>query len=81
MSTSPQTNIKIEEEVPLNTVAGSGDAENDPEPNNTRRVAAFFRCDDPNHRKLAIWSIICGVSCIGVRALINSVKVFENVKA
>ncbi|GAA6229874.1 transmembrane protein 265 [Lates japonicus] len=31
-------------------------------------------CDDKHHRKLAICSIICGISCIGIKALINSVK-------
>lgn len=31
---------------------------------------------DKDHRILAIASIICGLSCIGIVALINSVKVF-----
>uniref|UniRef100_A0A3P8RM57 Si:dkey-16l2.20 n=1 Tax=Amphiprion percula TaxID=161767 RepID=A0A3P8RM57_AMPPE len=35
--------------------------------------AALF-CTDKHHRKLAICSIICGLSCIGVKALIYSVK-------
>ncbi|KAG9342901.1 hypothetical protein JZ751_015117 [Albula glossodonta] len=30
-----------------------------------------------NYRKLAIGSIICGISCIGIYALINSVKAEE----
>lgn len=32
-------------------------------------------CRDPDHRKLAICSIICGLSCIGFMSLIYSVKV------
>ncbi|KAK9534790.1 hypothetical protein VZT92_007213 [Zoarces viviparus] len=39
---------------------------------NGPRAASF--CDDQHHRKLAICSIICGISCIGIKALINSVK-------
>uniref|UniRef100_A0A3B5KDU8 Si:dkey-16l2.20 n=1 Tax=Takifugu rubripes TaxID=31033 RepID=A0A3B5KDU8_TAKRU len=32
---------------------------------------------DRNHRKLAICSIICGLSCIGCKALVYSVKAEE----
>ncbi|KAL2100959.1 hypothetical protein ACEWY4_002720 [Coilia grayii] len=32
---------------------------------------------DPHHRKLAIASIICGLSCVGATALIYSVKAEE----
>lgn len=32
-------------------------------------------CKDADHRKLAIWSIICGLSCFGIMSLMYSVKV------
>lgn len=73
------THVTVDEEVPLKTVAGSGDTLNndtcDQVITSSGRGAASC-CDDKNHRKLAICSIICGISCIGIKALINSVKVF-----
>ncbi|KAM7386970.1 hypothetical protein PAMA_009552 [Pampus argenteus] len=78
MSSSPQTHITVDEEIPLNTVAGSGEVE---DKNNTctevitiMGQGAASCCNDRYHRKLAICSIICGISCIGIKALINSVK-------
>uniref|UniRef100_A0A3Q1FH18 Si:dkey-16l2.20 n=1 Tax=Acanthochromis polyacanthus TaxID=80966 RepID=A0A3Q1FH18_9TELE len=59
--------------IPLNTVPGTGDAENNDTCDEGVISAAPF-CTDKHHRKLAICSIICGVSCIGVKALIYSVK-------
>lgn len=75
MSTLPQNH---DEDVQLGLIAGSGDTHN----NTCNQVVicaeqgASSCCYDKNHRKLAIWSIICGLSCIGITALINSVKVF-----
>ncbi|CAL8274600.1 unnamed protein product [Lota lota] len=34
-------------------------------------------CTDPQYRKLAISSIICGISCIGIMSLIYSVQARE----
>lgn len=77
MSDSPQTQIMMDEEVPLNTIPGSGDTKNNNICNqvisSNGRTAASC-CDDKYHRKLAICSIICGISCIGIKSLINSVK-------
>lgn len=73
MSDSPQTCVTVEEELPLNVVAGSGDAQND-DSNNQTTGKVFSCCKDKHHRKLAVCSIICGCSCIGIKALINSVQ-------
>ncbi|KAM7371911.1 hypothetical protein PAMP_009111 [Pampus punctatissimus] len=76
MSSSPQTHITVDEEIPLNTVAGSGEVKNitcnEVISITGQKVASC--CNDKYHRKLAICSIICGISCIGIKALINSVK-------
>lgn len=77
MSNSPQTHETVVEEVRLNLLPGSGETQ---DTNNTciqviTGQSATSCCDDKNHRKLAICSIICGISCIGIKALINSVKV------
>lgn len=37
-------------------------------------------CKDADHRKLAIWSIICGLSCFGIMSLMYSVKARETRK-
>ncbi|XP_037112010.1 transmembrane protein 265-like isoform X1 [Syngnathus acus] len=70
MSDSPLTCVKVDEEMSLNTVPGSAG------PRKSRRWAPRKNgiCDDKYHRRLAVWSIVCGVSCIGIQALINSVK-------
>lgn len=73
MADSPHTCVKMEEVVPLQTVPTSGETCNQVT-SSGRGVASC--CDDKHHRKLAICSIICGISCIGIKALINSVKVF-----
>ncbi|CAJ1076331.1 transmembrane protein 265-like [Xyrichtys novacula] len=79
MSDSPQTCITVDEELPLNVVAGSGDTPNNDSSHQVITCtgpcpASSSCCRDQNHRKLAICSIICGFSCIGIKALINSVK-------
>lgn len=69
MSASPHE--KVDESDPLNGIPEAGDAQN----NDTRiQICNAFCNDDPYHRKLAICSIICGISCIGIKALIHSVK-------
>lgn len=73
MSTSPQTNVTVEEELPLNTIAGSGNTHGNHVVISPGACGASC-CDDKHHRKLAVCSIICGISCIGIKALINSVK-------
>ncbi|XP_029996213.1 transmembrane protein 265-like [Sphaeramia orbicularis] len=81
MARSPETRVVIDdvEEIPLNTIAGTG---NNTTNNNVqacscktgRRLDDASCCNDKFHRKLAICSIICGISCIGILALKNSVK-------
>ncbi|XP_013885687.1 transmembrane protein 265 [Austrofundulus limnaeus] len=66
MSNSLQMHEK--EARPLNTTPGSADEDDtikDPEAN--------FR-NNKYHRRLAMCSIICGVSCIGIQALTYSFK-------
>ncbi|CAB1438753.1 unnamed protein product [Pleuronectes platessa] len=59
------------EEEPLNTTAGSADDILE----RSRSPGGAASCwEDKYHRKLAICSIICGFSCIGINALIHSVK-------
>ncbi|XP_028311177.1 transmembrane protein 265-like [Gouania willdenowi] len=67
----PQTRLVMEdvEEIPLSTVPGQGCS-----PPHKTRNAIESCCNDPHHRRLAISSIICGISCIGIKALIDSVK-------
>lgn len=86
MSDSAQAHVV--EEVHLSLLPGSGETQGN---NNTSDQAIAEQSDtscinDRYHRKLAICSIICGISCIGIKALINSAKVFslsasQNVKA
>ncbi|KAJ8253522.1 hypothetical protein COCON_G00201340 [Conger conger] len=74
MSSPPRAAVLTAEEgTALQSVPGSG-------------LQPASRNDAPNHhynvpykdyRKLAISSIICGISCIGIFALINSVKARE----
>ncbi|XP_061702850.1 transmembrane protein 265-like isoform X2 [Syngnathoides biaculeatus] len=64
---SPHTSIKVDEETPLNMVPGSA------EPQQGLATTAAC-CGDKHHRRLTICSIICGISCIGIKALIDSVK-------
>ncbi|KAM8845228.1 transmembrane protein 265-like [Spinachia spinachia] len=58
-----------EEGVPLTTVPGVGATQNE-----HATSPAWSRCDDPHHRKLAICSVICGITCIGICALTKSVE-------
>ncbi|XP_053194517.1 transmembrane protein 265-like [Scomber japonicus] len=77
MSDSPQIKVAMEEQVPLQIVAESGEAQNNDTRHQVIRMPSCFPascCEDKHHRKLAICSIICGCSCIGIKALINSVK-------
>lgn len=77
MSETPCACEGAAEEVHLNLLPGSGETQNN---NNTNQViggTVMSSCCNDNHRKLAIWSVICGISCIGIIALINSVKVFS----
>ncbi|KAM3598921.1 uncharacterized protein V6R79_024215 [Siganus canaliculatus] len=74
MSDTTQTRA---EEVPLTCIPGSGDEKNNSTTDEviTINTSRFASCSNNiNHRKLAIFSIICGLSCIGITALINSVK-------
>lgn len=76
MANSSRMHENEVEEVLLDSFPGTADAQN----NNTCCEIAVEKeaaacCDDKHHRKLAICSIICGISCIGIKALIYSVKV------
>lgn len=68
------------EEVRLDLLPGSGEGQHSS--NSLTEVvtgqSATYCLKDRHHRKLAICSIICGFSCIGIKALINSVKVFHS---
>lgn len=70
---------EVDEEVALNTnTAEEADAQRDSTCSEVivscgRNVQSCFK--DEDHRKLAICSIFCGVSCLGIVALISSVKV------
>lgn len=77
MSAAPQTrdNVVVEE-VSLDLLPGSGENQN-------HREASLWwdsapSCHDRNFRRLAYCSIICGISCIGIFALVNSVKAEES---
>uniref|UniRef100_A0A3P8X6U9 Si:dkey-16l2.20 n=1 Tax=Cynoglossus semilaevis TaxID=244447 RepID=A0A3P8X6U9_CYNSE len=65
------------EDIPLNTTPGSGGSEDEVMSSKMgkRGAASFFT--DQHYRRLAICSIICGCSCIGIKSLINSVKAEE----
>ncbi|XP_061556592.1 transmembrane protein 265-like [Phycodurus eques] len=77
MSHSPHTSIKVDEETALNMVPGSADPQKDLTTAAKNCSGAAACCGDKHHRRLAICSIICGISCIGIKALINSVKAEE----
>nr|XP_040046452.1 transmembrane protein 265-like [Gasterosteus aculeatus aculeatus]XP_040046453.1 transmembrane protein 265-like [Gasterosteus aculeatus aculeatus] len=68
MSKSPRTREEKLEDVPL-TIMGAAARQN-----RYATSSRWCRCDDPHHRKLAICSIICGITCIGISALTNSVE-------
>lgn len=65
----PQVRVAADvEEIPLNMVPGLGN-----EQEGGGQVLTYC-CSDRHYRRLAVCSIICGCSCIGCIALINSVK-------
>lgn len=74
MSGQPQTEEATAADVQLNLLPGSGEEQNSLNHAISGREAASW-CSDRNHRKLAVCSILCGLSCIGAKALIYSVKV------
>lgn len=80
MALLPETRVVVDdvEEIPLNTIAGTGNTNNNSVPacncRTSRGQGTTTCCNDRFHRKLAICSIICGISCIGILALKNSVK-------
>ncbi|XP_004071228.1 transmembrane protein 265 [Oryzias latipes] len=70
-----------DEVMPLTVVAQRGDQDRrdetcKPVASRVRRMISYVRNDD-SYRVLAIFSIICGISCIGMKALISSVKAKE----
>lgn len=70
-----------DEVMPLTVVAQRGDQDRrdetcKPVASRVRRMISYVRNDD-SYRVLAIFSIICGISCIGMKALISSVKVMS----
>lgn len=73
MSDKPQKCIPEDEEIPLNLISGSGETQKNDDFHKVT-ISTAICCEDKHHRKLAICSIICGISCIGINALINSVK-------
>lgn len=77
MSHSAHTCIKMDEEMPLKMVPGSVDPQEGLTTAAGKKsgIGAAAFCNDEHHRRLAVCSIICGISCIGIKALINSVKV------
>lgn len=75
MSNSPPVHEAVDGEVRLNLLPGSGEVQNADVSQAVTEQGATPCCRDRNHRKLAICSIICGLSCIGIKALIYSVKV------
>lgn len=82
-----------EGEILLEHVAGTGenggappDSSSQKQPLPSRKCLASISqritsrwpfCQDREHRRLAIYSVICGLSCVGVTALIYSVKARE----
>lgn len=73
------------EDILLTAVPGTGDTTD--APNDTTCLQVITCCGhdhtvpscakDRDYRRLAISSIICGLSCIGILALVNSVKARE----
>lgn len=77
MSDEPRAKEAGGAEVHLNLLAGSGEEQNHLNHAISREAASC--CSDRHYRRLAICSIICGLSCIGCRALLYSVKVLPGV--
>ncbi|XP_051905269.1 transmembrane protein 265-like [Hippocampus zosterae] len=76
MSHSAHTCIKMDEEMPLKMVPGSVDPQEGLMTAAAKKsgIGAAACGNDKHHRRLSVCSIICGISCIGIKALINSVK-------
>lgn len=81
---------EADEEVVLNLLPGSGEEQNmvnhaisggdaTSGSNAASGSDATWCCADRYYRRLAICSVICGLSCIGCKALIYSVKVLSAV--
>ncbi|XDV13052.1 hypothetical protein PO909_001561 [Leuciscus waleckii] len=51
-----------------------------PDPHSVTNHGLHDICKDTDHRKLAICSIICGISCLGIMSLMFSVKARETRK-
>ncbi|XP_017274976.1 transmembrane protein 265 [Kryptolebias marmoratus] len=64
------TNIEMETSKPMIT---PGSADGPHEENPTKGIPASFR-NNHHHRRLAVCSIVCGLTCIGILALTHSVK-------
>lgn len=77
MPAQPREKEAAAEEVRLDLLPGSGEEQNNRNHAISGRDAASF-CSDRNHRKLAVCSVICGLSCIGCKALVYSVKVLQS---
>ncbi|XP_069021423.1 transmembrane protein 265-like [Embiotoca jacksoni] len=75
MSNSPQKPGSEDEEIPLTQISGSADSHHN---SSNHNVIVPKEGADEDHRTLAICSIICGISCVGVKALIYSVKAEEH---
>ncbi|XP_061906213.1 transmembrane protein 265-like [Entelurus aequoreus] len=71
MADSPDACVTVDEDTPLNTVPGSGEMQHGAVPDGAKWGPRFY---NKHHRVLSICSVVCGVSCIGIKALIESVK-------
>ncbi|XP_036409404.1 transmembrane protein 265-like [Megalops cyprinoides] len=68
-SPSSAADLKADEVVPLQSVQSTG--------HQSRGGDDSPKSQIKDYRRLAIASIICGISCIGILSLISSVKVRE----
>ncbi|XP_061761540.1 transmembrane protein 265-like [Nerophis ophidion] len=73
MPDSPDACVMVDEDedTPLNTIPGSGEPQHGAAADGAKWGPRFY---DKHHRVLSICSVICGISCIGIKALIASVK-------
>lgn len=93
-TTQTESSVEVTEEIPLQHVTGTGENGGAPHDSSSQKQPLPIReclasisqritsrwpfCQDRDHRKLAIYSVICGLSCVGVTALIYSVKVQQH---